>query len=67
MIISMGVREIQTFMKCRIFFDLAPKSGIASLVLSPASTPLACSAIPSASLAYIGSLLLGMLFPNDKW
>jgi len=67
MIVSMGVREIWPFMKCRIFFYLAPKLGITSPVLSPPSMPSACSTIPFASLAYIGSLLLGILFVDDKW
>jgi hypothetical protein len=54
-------------MKCRRIFYLAPKSSIVSLVLSLALALLACPAIPFASLAYIKSLLLGILFPNDKW
>jgi hypothetical protein len=67
MIVSMGVKEIQPFMKCRRIFYFASKLGTTSLVLSPTSVPLTCSAISSASLAYIGSFLLAILFPDDKW
>jgi hypothetical protein len=63
----MGVREIWHFMKCRRIFYLAPKLGTPSLVLSLASAPSTCLAIPFASLAYIGSLFLGILFPDEKW
>jgi hypothetical protein len=67
MIVSMGVKKIRPFMKCRRIFDLAVESGIASLVLSFALTPSTCSTIPSTSLTYIRRLLLGIMFPNDKW
>jgi len=67
MIISMGVKEIRPFMKCRRIFDIAPESSTASLVLSLTSVPLVCLTIPSASLAYIRSLLLRIMFPDDKW
>jgi len=67
MIISMGVRKIRPFMKCRRIFDLALESDVASMVLYFALMPSAYSTIPSASLAYIENLLLGILFPNDKW
>jgi hypothetical protein len=67
MIVSMGVKEIQPFMKCKRIFNLVIELGTTSMVLSPASTPSTCSTIPSGSLAYIGSIFLGILFPNDKW
>jgi len=67
MIISMGVREIRPFMKCRRILDLVLELDIISLVLSPTSLLSTCLVIPSASLAYIRSLLLGILFTDDKW
>ncbi len=67
MIVSMGVRKIRPFIKCRRIFYLGLESGIASMVLYFASMPSAYSTIPSTSLAYIKNFLVRILFPNDKW
>jgi hypothetical protein len=67
MIVSIGVREIRPFIKCKSILDLALESSTVSLVLSPASMPSVCSATPSTSFAYTGSLLLGILFLDVKW
>jgi hypothetical protein len=67
MIVSMGVREIWPLHEMYNFFYLALELNIVPLVLSLASVPMACSTIPSTSIACNRRLVFGILFLDDKW